>query len=53
MFLPGELIRDNNAAPPLYIIREGRIRMRLILRGQEHLWYDMVRYIIYGLSDIV
>jgi hypothetical protein len=32
MFLLGELILDANAGSPLYLIREGRIRMRLILR---------------------
>jgi hypothetical protein len=31
MFLLGEFL-DANAGSPLYIIREGRIRMRLILR---------------------
>jgi hypothetical protein len=49
MFLLGEIILDENAGSPLYGVREGWIRMRLILRGLEHLWYDMIKYIIYGL----
>jgi hypothetical protein len=52
MFLLGELFREN-AGPPLYMIREGWIRMRIILRGNEHLWYDMVRYIIYNSKRLV
>jgi hypothetical protein len=42
MFLLGELFRDATACSPLYLIREGRIRMRAILRRQEPIWYDMV-----------
>jgi len=32
MFLLGELILEKDTGSPLYEIREGRIRMRLILR---------------------
>jgi hypothetical protein len=34
MLLLGEIILDENSGSPLYNIREGRIRMRLILRGR-------------------
>jgi hypothetical protein len=53
MFLLGRIIQRCKCLFPSLQIGEGPVRMSFILPEKEHLWYDMVRYIIYILIDFV